>query len=81
MPPPGMAGASFFFGVSATDAAFLQRDTHDLRRSTRSAFGGAVAGWDCTHWKAPRHGAHIKRTFEIATVDVAVGGKIAGRCA
>ena len=32
MPPPGMAGASFFFGVSATDAAFLQRDTHDLRR-------------------------------------------------
>ena len=26
-----------------------------------------LAGWGCTHWKAPPcHGAHVKRTFRIA---------------
>ena len=35
------------------------------------------SGWPggaCTHWKAPPcHGAHVKRTLRIGTVDVAIG--------
>jgi hypothetical protein len=35
-----------------------------------------LPGGACTHWKAPPcHGAHVDRSFRIATVDVAVGGK------
>ena len=70
MRPPGMAGGSFFFGVSATiasvviirpaiDAAFLQRDTHDLGRVDEVGVRlERLPGGACTHWKAPPwHGA------------------------
>ena len=34
-----------------------------------------LPGGACTHWKAPPwHGAHVKRSLKVATVDVAVRG-------
>ena len=52
----------------------FSRDAASMAAPVASAAGAIWPGGACTHWKAPpSHGAHVKRTFQIATVDVAWG--------
>ena len=56
-----------------TTAATFQLANHDCPGCFRLE---RLPGGARTHWKAPPcHGAHVKRSFQIATVDVAVGWK------